>query len=264
MKLSNYWKLYKQSFTVVLSGWMTYRLNFFLFLIATAIFNLFGPIVIYLIYSNNLAFPGWTFYQMLLLIGTLILVGGIEHYFTSSIGWYTSDLIRRGRFDHILIRPISPLKLVILRMPDLDGFAELAVGIVVVLYSIINLNTVATPVNILMYLVAVLIGFIVLTAFDIIAASLNFVFVKAYAIFDFFQHMRMFARYPISIFGALGAVIFTFFIPVALASFYPAQAFLGRISWLTIAQLLVVSLIFLGLSLYSWKLAMRRYTSAGG
>jgi len=264
MSISQAWKLYKKCFNVELASWMAYRLSFFLFLIGTAIFSLFGPVLVYLIYSNNLSFPGWTFYEALLLLGSFSLVAGIEHYAFSAIGWSTSELVRRGRFDGFLIRPVSPLKFAILRTPDIDGLAELAMGIIIVTYSIIKLQLVIQPINALMYLLIVLAGVSFLTSIDIIAASMNFIFVKAHAIIDFFTQLRKFGKYPISIFGPMGYIIFTFFLPMGLIAFYPAQALLGRLNWVSVAQLLLVALSFFLLSLLSWRYGLRHYTSAGG
>jgi ABC-2 type transport system permease protein len=264
MTLSRGWKLYKKCFLVEVASWMAYRLNFFLFLIGVSIFSLFGPVLVYLIYSNNLSFPGWTFYEALLLLGSFSLVSGIEHYAFSSIGWATHELIRRGRFDEMLIRPYSPLKLVILRNPDVDGLAELFTGLAIVIYALVKLQLVLQPTYILMYIVLVLAGVVFLTSIDIMASSMNFIFVKAHAILDFFTELRMFGRYPINIFGPMGYMIFTFFLPMGLIAFYPSSALLGRVAWSSVLQLILISTGFLLFSLLSWRYGIKRYTSAGG
>ncbi len=258
------WKLYKQSFNLEVSSWMAYRLNFALFLIGLAIFNFFSPIVIYLIYSNNLSFPGWSLYEALLLVGTMSTVIGIEHVLTSSIGWASSEMIRQGTFDQMMIRPISPLKLLVLRLPDVDGLAEFAAGIMITLYAIYHLAFMPTFMNLLMYFIVIIAGVVLLTAFDIMSASANFFFVKANAIWDFFIELRMFARYPITIFGSLGYVFLTFIIPMGILSYYPAQAFLGRLAWSSVALLVLITILFFVISLIMWEFAMRKYTSAGG
>jgi ABC-2 type transport system permease protein len=264
MSLKQDWELYKKSMSLEISGWMIYRFNFALFLIGLSLFNLFGPLLMYLIYSNNLSFPGWTFGQVLFMMGTFSLVTGLDHFWFESIAWKSSELIMSGRFDAYLIRPIKPLKYLCLSNPDIDALAEVVTGLAIILYSIYTFNIQITAISFLMYIIIIFAAILFLGSLNIFTASLNFIFVKAHSIMDFFYEIKLFGRYPLNIFGNIGYFIFTFIIPVGMIAFYPSQAILGRANWNIVFSSIITAVIFFGASLLAWNAAIKKYTSAGG
>jgi ABC-2 type transport system permease protein len=72
------------------------------------------------------------------------------------------------------------------------------------------------------------------------------------------------ARWPIGVFRGLLRVVFTFVVPLALMTTYPAQALLGTLPAQTFAVSFAgAALLFLFARLV-WMGAIARYTSAGG
>ncbi|HVZ37559.1 MAG TPA: ABC-2 family transporter protein, partial [Polyangiaceae bacterium] len=72
------------------------------------------------------------------------------------------------------------------------------------------------------------------------------------------------ARWPSSVFRGALAVLFTFVVPLALMTTYPALALLGRITAAQVGTSLAVALGFLYLSRRVWLRSVRSYTGAGG
>ena len=70
------------------------------------------------------------------------------------------------------------------------------------------------------------------------------------------------ARWPIHIFRGAWRIVFTFVIPLALMTSYPAMAILGRISRTTGLACLAGAAVFFALARTIWSLAIRTYTSA--
>jgi ABC-2 type transport system permease protein len=263
MSISKTWDIYKKSFSLSVSSWMVYRFNFFLYLASVAFVNLFVPMIVYLIYYNGLSFAGWTLYEALLLLGTFTLVGGISSVTTSSVSWATYNDIRDGTFDNLLIRPFSPLKQLIIRIPEVEEFPSSILGILIIIFSIYKLDITLSVFNVLLYILLILLGVVFLASMDIFAGSLSFIFVNASAIKNLFWDATSFAKYPLSIYGATGTIIFTFVLPIGLMAFYPTEALLGRLS-MNVVLLGSVAFAFLGASLVAWHFAIRRYVSVGG
>jgi ABC-2 type transport system permease protein len=69
-------------------------------------------------------------------------------------------------------------------------------------------------------------------------------------------------RWPVSIFRGAWRVIFTFVVPLALMTTYPALAILGRLDAKTALYALGGAVVFAGLSRFLWTQAIGRYTSA--
>jgi ABC-2 type transport system permease protein len=72
------------------------------------------------------------------------------------------------------------------------------------------------------------------------------------------------ARWPIQVFRGAVRTIFTFVIPLALMTTYPAEALLGRPMLPTLAASLAAAALALALARLVWRASIARYTSAGG
>jgi len=70
------------------------------------------------------------------------------------------------------------------------------------------------------------------------------------------------ARWPIQVFRGAWRFVFTFVIPVALMTTFPAMALLGQLSARTTMLTLAGALAMLLISRLIWRSAIRNYTSA--
>ena len=77
-----------------------------------------------------------------------------------------------------------------------------------------------------------------------------------------FNSLLDFARWPVSVFKGAIRVVFTFVIPLALMTTYPAEALLGRIEARTAALSIAGAVAFALASRLLWTRAIGRYTSA--
>jgi ABC-2 type transport system permease protein len=71
-------------------------------------------------------------------------------------------------------------------------------------------------------------------------------------------------RWPISVFRGVARIIFTFVIPLALMTTYPAQALLGTLPLATRVASFVGAIALFGIARAVWTASIARYTSAGG
>jgi ABC-2 type transport system permease protein len=70
------------------------------------------------------------------------------------------------------------------------------------------------------------------------------------------------ARWPSSVFRGIVRIIFTFVVPLALMTTFPAQAMLGKLSGAALLLSIGGALFFAGVSRTVWLRAIGRYTSA--
>lgn len=70
------------------------------------------------------------------------------------------------------------------------------------------------------------------------------------------------ARWPSSVFRGALAIVFTFVIPLALLTTYPALALLGKAGMRHLATAVCVALALFGISRWVWKRAIRSYAGA--
>jgi ABC-2 type transport system permease protein len=105
-------------------------------------------------------------------------------------------------------------------------------------------------------------GALVLYSVWILVVSAAFWVVRLDNLTYLFNALLDFARWPISIFKGAFRVVFTFVIPLALMTTYPAEALLGRIEARTAALSIAGALGFALASRLLWTRAIGRYTSA--
>jgi len=241
---------------------LAYRLNFALRITGILIYNCVGPILALVIYSISAGFPGWKFEEFLLIQGLMIFVMGFNDLLFSNSPWIISDLVRRGELDNLLIRPISPLKLLLCWAADPEHVPQIFTGLIIACYA--GLKAKISAGGLLNCAVLILAALAILAAFIIILSSIVIFTVKANALIDLFNRLVSYGAYPLSIYGPTGAFLFTFILPVGIIAYYPAQALLGQLSPIFVAKAVLTAVLFLSISLAIWNLAIRKYTSAGG
>jgi ABC-2 type transport system permease protein len=70
------------------------------------------------------------------------------------------------------------------------------------------------------------------------------------------------ARWPVQVFRGVWRFVFTFVIPVAVMTTFPAMALLGRLEGAAALATIGGALVLLVVSRLVWRLAIRSYTSA--
>jgi ABC-2 type transport system permease protein len=92
--------------------------------------------------------------------------------------------------------------------------------------------------------------------------SAAFYVVKVDNLTYFFSSIFDAARWPSSVFRGVLRFVFTFVIPLALMTTYPAQAMLGKLSAATLLSAVIGSLLFALLARLIWLQSIGKYTSA--
>jgi ABC-2 type transport system permease protein len=107
-------------------------------------------------------------------------------------------------------------------------------------------------------------GVLIMFSVQLIAACLCFWFTNAVSVLTTMAWMSQFGQYPATIFSLPFRIFFTWILPYAMVSFYPA-AFMLRPDahlWYGLLAPLVGLAVFL-LSLAVWSVAVKHYQSTG-
>jgi ABC-2 type transport system permease protein len=111
-------------------------------------------------------------------------------------------------------------------------------------------------------LMLTLAGCAILYALAILVVSSAFFVVRLDNLTYLFQSIFDAARWPATIFRGVFRFLFTFVIPLALMTTYPALALLGRLRTSTALFSICGAALFLALSRGVWLRAIARYRSA--
>ena len=254
--------IYFECIKTAMARAITYRLNFLLSLIITIGYNALFPLVSILIYRAGASFPGWNFYEVLLMQSIFILSQGIASIMFSNVLWTTLQHIREGSFEIVLLKPMNPLFFLISTNFDAESIGLIIGGGVLFAFSLTQ-TEVVSPAAIPAFLLLFASGFAVMAGINLIMAATSFKWVGNSRIPEIFNSILAFGQYPVSIFPKAIKGIATFIIPVGMIGFYPASALLGRLDpFVLFAVIPCVLFMLIGIIMYLYMIKL--YEGVGG
>jgi ABC-2 type transport system permease protein len=241
---------------------LQYRLDFVveglleLFWAATALVPLF------VIFGARQSVAGWSFGEALLVVGwfTLlqaILEGAINPSLVSVV-----DHVRKGTLDFVLLKPADAQFLVSTARLQPWRATNALTALAIFGYAFHLLGRRPPLGGVLLALLLLAASTLVLYSLWILGVCLAFYVVKIDNLTHLFSSIFDAARWPSSVFRGVLSFVFTFVIPLALMTTYPALALLGRLPLAALAGALAGALAFAGLARLVWLRALGRYTSA--
>jgi len=254
--------IYIECIKTAMARAVTYRLNFLLSLIITIGYNALFPLVSVLIYRAGASFPGWNFYEVLLMQSIFILSQGIASIMFSNVLWTTLQHIREGSFEIVLLKPMNPLVFLVSTNFDAESIGLIIGGGVLLAFSVTQTEIVsiaAIPAFLLLFAA----GFAVMAGINLIMAATSFKWVGNSRIPEIFDSILAFGKYPVNIFPKTVKGIATFLIPVGMIGFYPASALLGKLDPLVLfAVIPCILFLFTGIKMYLYMIKL--YEGVGG
>jgi ABC-2 type transport system permease protein len=216
------------------------------------------------VFQARASVAGWSFGEALMVVGWFTLLEGVlEGAITPSL-LSIVDHIRKGTLDFVLIKPadaqflVSTTRLQPWRAVNVVGAAVIFAWGFRLLGHGPSARGVAASALMLLVAVAVLYSLGVLTV------SSAFYVVRIDNLTHLFSAIFDAARWPVGVFRGAVRFVFTFVVPLALMTTYPAQALLGTLPGATMAAAVAGAAVALCTSRAVWKASLAHYTSAGG
>jgi ABC-2 type transport system permease protein len=241
---------------------LQYRADFY----TDAVLSVFGlgvnlvPLLI--VYEKRPTLAGWSFPATLLVIGWFTLLKGVLDGAVNPCLTAIVEHIRKGTLDFILIKPadaqflVSTAKLSPWRAVDVLG------GAGVLVYALYRLHRWPAPLEVGAALLLSAAAVAVLYSLWILAVSVAFWVVKLDNLAFLFGSIFDAARWPISVFRGAWRFLFTFVVPLAILTTYPAMALLGTLTLRTGVSALLGAAAFSLVARLVWSQAIGHYTSA--
>ena len=169
----------------------------------------------------------WGKYEFFLFLATTLLINSLVQAFFMQNAQEFSELIRTGSLDFALLKPIDTQFLVSLQRVQWSSLGNLAVGLLLMGFSLYKLECRPGPVQIVLYLVFVVCGVAILYSLMISLAATSIWLGRNQTLYNFWFYITNFSRYPMEIYnGAYGTplrMFFTFIIPVLIVVNVPAR-----------------------------------------
>ncbi len=241
---------------------LQYRADFF----ADGVMSLFwlavtlAPLLI--VFDRRPTLAGWTFPAALLVIGWFTLLKGVLDGAVNPCLVAIVEHIRKGTLDFVLLKPADAQLLVstsrILPWRGADALG----GVAVLGFALVKLRHLPTAGQAAASVVLFLAAVALLYSLWILAVSIAFWVVKLDNLVYLFGSIFDAARWPVSVFRGVFRFLFTFVVPLAILTTYPAMALLGTLTWRTGALALSGAVVFFLAARLVFGEALRHYTSA--
>ena len=218
------------------------------------------PLVI--VYRQRADIAGWSYEQALVVIGWFtVLKAVLDALITPSL-MAVVEHIRKGTLDFVLLKPADAQFLVSTVRFELWPLLGAAGGLGLVVWSLARLHHVPTLLQLGLAVALLAAAVMVLYSIWIVVVSAAFYVVRLDNLAYLFNSVFDAARWPSSVFRGLVHVIFTFVVPLAMMTTYPAEALLGRMELRTAVFSLLGAIAFAGLARLVWTRAIGHYSSA--
>ncbi len=262
MTFGHYFRIWLASARYAMVRTMMYRFDFFLWSAVEFAWMMVNLLLVEVMYRHTSSIAGWNKFEMLLLVGTSMIV---QRLFT---GFFWTNLfevgrnVRLGNFDFYLAQPGNPLFMVSTRKLDPDGLVNSFVGMAVVLYATRQLGLQPDFWNLALYAVMVVCGVVIHYAVMVLIVALSFWLINSQGIEGSYFTIFQFSRLPREAFRGATKVLFVWLLPAVVVSYVPASQLLHGYAWRPALWLVGIAGFWLTIAVLLFNSGLRRYSSA--
>jgi viologen exporter family transport system permease protein len=207
---------------------------------------------------------GWRFPEVLFLYGFSLVPYGLFNIISLNLYNFGNNYIIEGKFDRVLLRPVSSLFQVLFETFRIESLQEVATGIYCMWWGSRSLGLNWTPGRFAMLLFFAVCAAAIYVSIFVMLTTVSFRFEDRIGVSPPVWNVIAFGRYPLTIYNGVVQFVLCWVIPFGLASFYPSVRLLGRTVTPEYARLVpVVAAAFLTIAISLWTLGSRHYTSTG-
>jgi ABC-2 type transport system permease protein len=241
---------------------MQYRAEFIFGVLITFFYVFWNVVPMFVLWAQRETIAGWTLEEAALVTAWFtflraILDGAVQPSLQAVI-----EHIRKGTLDFVLLKPADAQFLVSTARFEVFNFVDASAAVLLAVWALKRLHRVPTYGQIATALMLTVAAAALLYALAILVISAAFYVVRLDNLIYLFNSVFDAARWPASVFRGLWRILFTFVVPLALMTTYPALALLGRLEGATALRALGGALAFVVLARAVWKRSIGHYRSA--
>ena len=218
------------------------------------------PLVV--LYQGRQTVAGWDAPSALIVIAYFMAVRAVLEGVVSPSFVDLVERIRSGAFDYVLLKPVDAQAIVSASRFEPWKIFDLLGALTLVTYAFYKKGYAPPIEDIGLGVLLFFAGVLAMYSLWILCAAASFWVVRLDNLTYLLGAIFDTARWPVQVFRGLWRWVFTFIIPVAVMTTYPAMALLGRLDARTALATIGGAVGLLVLSRVVWRYAIRSYTSA--
>jgi ABC-2 type transport system permease protein len=260
--LSRYLTLFRVQLRTSVAQAMAYRANFFIegFMAIVWVAIVLLPLLV--VFDQRQTVAGWDRPSALIVIAYFMAVKAVME------GWVSPSLvslierIRTGAFDYVLLKPVDAQFMASSSKYEPWNIFDLLGAIAIAVYAFVERGHGPSAGSIALGLVMLVAGVLAMYSLWIVCAAAAFWVVRLDNLVYLLNAVFDTARWPIHVLRGAWRFVFTFVVPIAVMTTFPAMALLGRLDGETVIAVLGGTAVMLVIARLVWVAAIRNYTSA--
>ena len=260
--MTKYLRLVAIQLRISVASAMAYRANFLIEGVMAAAWLALTLLPLVVLYDVRKDVNGWDLSAALVVMAYFT---GLRAVLEGVISPSLVDLverIRNGSFDYVLLKPVDAQAMISASRYEPWKAFDIVGALVLIVYAFHRRGVVPSASEILLGIALFVIGALAMYALWIVCAAASFwvgrldnLMYLLGAIFDT-------GRWPVMVLPGVWRFIFTFVIPIAVMTTFPAMALLGTLEGTAALATIGGMLALLVVSRLVWRGAIRSYTSA--
>ena len=260
--MTRYLRLFVVQMRISVAAGMAYRADFLLEGVMAIAWMALTLLPLFVLYSGRRDVAGWDAPSAMIVIGYFLAVRAVLEGVVSPSFVDLVERIRSGAFDYVLLKPVDAQAIVSASRFEPWKIFDLIGAVVLVIYAFTKIGHPPALADLGLGLVLFVAGVLAMYSLWILCAATSFWVVRLDNLTYLLGAIFDTARWPVQVFRGLWRFVFTFVIPVAVMTTFPAMALLGRLDASTALAVIGGSLGLLVVSRLVWRTAIRSYTSA--
>lgn len=253
--LKIWWIMSRNSFSMVIGQ----KLALLVFLIGKILRFIFFFGFLYFLLLGSSTLAGYTSNQAIFFFLTFNLIDVITQFLFREV-YNFRPMIVNGDFDLVLARPLNALFRVLMGGADVIDLVTIPPLIAVTIYIGSLLHPTLYEVGI--FLVLLINGFLIATAFHIIVLSFAIITLEVDHTIMIYRDLTSLGRLPVDIYRQPLQGFLTYLIPVGIMITLPAKAIMGLVGPVGILSAFLIGIAAVFVSLKFWNYALTQYSSA--
>ncbi|OGD61842.1 hypothetical protein A2160_00930 [Candidatus Beckwithbacteria bacterium RBG_13_42_9] len=262
MNLKRYFSLFGAFFRFSFYSETAFRGNLLFWTTENLLWLGLSFIGIELIYGQVNNFAGWDKNQAFLIIFISALFHDLCWTFIFRNLHEFSGLVREGRLDQLLLRPVNLRFLLSCRIFEFDHYVRIILEFFLIYRYTLLAGGYFSLSNLVMAISLFACGLIIFYSLFFALTVTNIWFINLANLIDFFNDLKEVGSKPTYIFKEGLFIFFAYILPVGFIATFPAEALLGKITLEKVILAPFLAFVFLWGSQKFFTFALKYYSSA--
>lgn len=241
---------------------LQYRGTFYIGAVSSVLWMSLAVLSISILTYQAQEVGGWNRYELLAAQGVYSIILGLMYTFFSESIKNIGQLVRFGNLDLLITKPLDLQLLVSVRAIRFYQLVRVVMGIVLLVYSLTQLQISAEPGTILAFILFIAASMLIIYSMWFAMMTMSFRFVDLFNLWEFLLHLTGTTRYPLVIMRQLSESVLYILLPLVVVTSVPTQVIVNKFDLSLSVWAVCIAVTVFVLSRQFWKYALRFYTSA--